>query len=372
MVEKELTVIEKRRGQRGLIPEKTVARFLISTSCRLVGEFATDELSINHAMPRERSQLMAQTQPGPFSRSYYIVSVTHEDHEDHGGVAFPNYLINAELIADLASVWFGKRFDVHGTLQEHGHFFIPALWAAQPVAYPDAGPFSCDPRKDLKINLAWNTFRPPFELFEKYSDGNSAIWAFWRATRFYARSLRSFDNGPEVAFFYLIAAIEMLAAEMDFADDQIFDPELLEILKRIREELHDGEAVEKVVRTRLYQLRRRVALCAVELTNDNFFEGSEAKLSIARLSKDDLFKRIKAAYDLRSQYAHTGADIGGWLNIFTANIEEICLGRPVMEDKKLAGLIVKAPTLAGLERLVRFMTLRFAHRKISTIHEGLV
>ena len=129
--------------------------------------------------------------------------------------------------------------------------------------------------------------------------------------------------------------------------------------------------VEKVVRTRLYQLRRRVALCAVELTNDNFFEGSEAKLSIARLSKDDLFKRIKAAYDLRSQYAHTGADIGGWLNILTADNEEIFLGRPVMEDKKLAGLIVKAPTLAGLERLVRFMTLRFAHRKISTIHEGL-
>ena len=352
----------------GLIPEKTVARFLISTPCRLLGEFSTDELSIDHAFPRDRPQLMAQTQSGPFSRSYYIVSVTHEEHDE---MAFSDYRINAELIADLASVWFGKRFDVHGTLQEHGHFFIPALWAAQPVAYPDGGPFSHNPRQDLKIPLKWDTFRQPFEVFEKYSHGNSVIGAFWRATRFYARALRSFDNGPEVAFFHLIAAIEMLATEMDFADDQIFDPELLEIFKRIREELHDGEAVEKVVRTRLYQLRRRVALCAVELTNDNFFEGSEAKQPIARLSKEDLFARIKAAYDLRSRYAHTGADIGGWLNILAAQNEEIHLGRPVMKDKKLAQLILKAPTLAGLERLVRFMTLRFAYLKISTIHEAL-
>ena len=352
----------------GLIPDKTVARFLISTPCRLLGEFSTDELSIDHAFPRDRPQLMAQTQSGPFSRSYYIVSVTHEEHDE---VAFPDYRINAELIADLASVWFGKRFDVHGTLQEHGHFFLPALWAAQPVAYPDGGPFSHNPRQDLKIPLKWDTFRQPFEVFEKYSHGNSVIGAFWRATRFYARALRSFDNGPEVAFFHLIAAIEMLATEMDFADDQIFDPELLEIFKRIREELHDGEAVEKVVRPRLYQLRRRVALCAVELTNDNFFEGSEAKQPIARLSKEDLFARIKAAYDLRSRYAHTGADIGGWLNILAGQNEELHLGRPVMKDKKLAQLILKAPTLAGLERLVRFMTLRFAYLKISTIHEAL-
>ena len=312
---------------------------------------------------------MAQTQSGPFSCSYYVVSVKREKHD--GGVAFPSYLIDAELIADLASVWFGKRFDVHGTLQEHGHFFIPALWANRPVAYPDAGPFSHKPRQDLKIAHKWDTFRQPFEFFEKYSHGNSVSRAFWRATRFYARALRSFDNDPEVAFFHLVAAIEMLAAGMDFAEDQIFDAETLEIFKCIREELRDGERVEKIIRKRLCQLRQKVSHCAVELTNDNFFDGSEAKHSAARLRKEDLLKRMKAAYDLRSKYAHTGADIGGWLTILVSYNEEIHLGRPVMEDRKLARLIVKAPTLVGLERLVRFMTLRFAHLKISAIHEDL-
>ena len=158
-----------------MIPEKTVARFLISTPCRLVGVFSTDELSIDQAFPRD-PRSMAQTQSGPFSCSYYVVSVKREKHD--GGVAFPSYLIDAELIADLASVWFGKRFDVHGTLQEHGHFFIPALWANRPVAYPDAGPFSHKPRQDLKIAHNWDTFRQPFEFFEKYSHGNSVSRGF--------------------------------------------------------------------------------------------------------------------------------------------------------------------------------------------------
>ncbi|MCY3775662.1 MAG: HEPN domain-containing protein [Candidatus Aminicenantes bacterium] len=286
-------------------------------------------------------------------------------------MGFPSYLINAELIADLASVWFGKRFDVHGPLQEHGNFCIPTFWGNQPVAHPNAGPFSHKPRQDLKIEPTWSEFGTPFELFSKYSDSDSVTGAFWRATRFYARALRSFDNDPEVAFFNLIVAIEMLAAGMDFAEDQIFDAEILEIFQRIREELCDGERVERIVRSWHYRVRRKVSLCAVELTNDNFFDGSEAEHPAGRLSKEDLFDRIKNAFDLRSKYAHAGADIGEWLNILADLNEEIQLGPPEMKDRKLANLIRKAPTLGGLERLVRFMTLRFAHKEISPVHEAL-
>ena len=351
--------------------EKTVSRYLISTPCRVVGEFSTDDVAIDHAWPHDPAQLTAQVHPGPFSRSYYVVSVTHEEHGKNDGVAFPRYLINAELIADLASVWFGKRFDVHGALQEHGRFGLPAIWANQPVAYPGAGPFNHKARKDLKIEPTWGDFGTPFEFFKKYRQDDSVIGAFWRATRFYARALRSFDNDPEVAFFHLIVAIEMLVAGMDFTEDQKFDAEILGILKRIREELRGGERVERKVRGRLYQLRRRVSHCAVELTNDNFFDGSEAKHPVGKLRKEDLLERMKAAYDLRSKYAHTGADIAGWLDIFTAYNEEIQLGKPVMENRKLARVIGGAPTLGGLERLVRFMTLRFGHLKISRLHDAL-
>ena len=184
-----------------MILETTVARYLISTPCRVVDVFLADEISIDHAWPRDHVQLTTQTQSGPFSHSYYVVSVTHEEHGEHDGVVIPSYLKTAAVIADLASIWFGKRFNVHGPLQEHGSFFIPALSANQPVAYSEAGPFNHEARQDLMIEPKWDTFGSPFELFKKYRQPDSEIKAFWRATRFYARAVRSFDSDPEVAFF---------------------------------------------------------------------------------------------------------------------------------------------------------------------------
>ena len=95
----------------------------------------------------------------------------------------------------------------------------------------------------------------------------------------------------------------MLAARMDFTEAQIFDTETLEILKCIREGLRDGEHVEKIVRNRLRQLQRKVSLCAIELTSENFFEGSGAKILAERLSKED---RLRS-----SEKLHTicGADM---------------------------------------------------------------
>jgi hypothetical protein len=297
--------------------------------------------------------------------------MSHKEHTEADGILFPSYLPTAELIAALASLWFGKRFDVQGPLQEHGSFRLPTPWANRPITYPAGGPFSHEPRKDLDIKLSWNTFDRPFEFFPQYLKGDSRISAFWRATRFYAQALRSFENDPEVAFFHFITAIEILAQQMQFTDDQKFDSDILQILTQIREGLPKGESVEKEIRSRLYQLKRKVSLCAVELTNDNFFKGSEADHPAGRLLKEELLGRMKFSYDLRSKYVHEGADIGGGVHNSPAFTQEIQMGRPVMEDKKLSRLLQKALTLAGLERLVRFMTLRFAHLKISPLHEAL-
>ena len=342
--------------------EKTVARYLISTPCRVVGEFSTDDIAIDHAWPRD---------PGSSSRRFYVVSVRHEEHTPAAGVVLPSYRINAELIAALASVWFGKRFDVHGPLQEHGHFSVPSLWTIQPIADPEATPFSPEPRKDLNIALSWSTFDRPFELFLRYPDGTSGISAFWRATRFYARALRALDNDPEVAFIHLVTGIEILAGRTKFEDDQKFDDTLRRMLTQIRQELADGERVENEIRSRLRQLTRKFSHCAVKFTNDNFFKGSEATHPAGRLLKEDLVDRMKSTYSLRSKYVHAGADIGGWLHSSSAFTQDIQMGRPLMEDQELARLIQKALTLAGLERLVRFMTLRFGHLKIFRVHDAL-
>ena len=354
-----------------LQPNSQIARFLISSPSKLTGTFSTEEIAIDHAFSKNRAQIVSQLHNSSFSRSYYVVSVAHE--EPTGTIALPPYLINAELITDLASLWFGKRFNVHGTLQEHGTFWLPPLWNLEPIEHPEAGPFHSQARRDLNIELSWNTFGKPMEFFARYDqdDEDVIVGAFWRAARFYARALRTIDADPEVSFFHLIVAIEMLANGSEFAEDELFDSDTLAILGSVRENLDDGEKVEKFIRSRLYQLRQKVALSAVSLTNERFFEGSEVEQDFGKLTKETLTRRVKAAYDLRGKYAHGGANFGAWLSLFASLGNEIHIGQPVIDDKELKDLVTKTPTWLGLERLVRYMALRFAHTKIGSIHDFL-
>jgi len=299
-----------------------------------------------------------------------VVSVGHE--EAGGSILFPEYLIYAELLSDLAAVWYGKRFDVHGKLQQHGGFFLPAMTQFGPTPHPEAGPFNHRSRKDLDIELNWDNFLTPFQLFVRYGEDeadDNLLGAFWNATRFYSRALRAFCNDPEVAFFHLIVSMEMLANAVEMTDEQMFGGDNLELLEKIRTQVGVNEAKE--VQKRFRQLRRRVAASAEILTNRHYFQGSEARHDFGRITEGDLSRRVKAAYDLRSKYAHGGARFGSWLQIFSGLEEEIQHGVPVIKDKELKKLITDAPTLIGLERLVRFMILRFGHTRILKIHSGL-
>lgn len=64
--------------------------------------------------------------------------------------------------------------------------------------------------------------------------------------------------------------------------------------------------------------------------------------------------RIKAAYDLRSMFLHTGKSHGGWVNTFQEMNSEIIVGDPVVADAELKKLIVRVPSLAGQERIVHY------------------
>jgi hypothetical protein len=85
-------------------------------------------------------QVRLQMHPGPYARTYFVLSLEHEPV----GETVVSYGYIADAIADLSSLWYGKRFDVHGTLQEHGnllcsHFPIRAdrtsrCWPLPPYA----------------------------------------------------------------------------------------------------------------------------------------------------------------------------------------------------------------------------------------------
>jgi len=356
-----------------------VNRFLISTPSRLVGELNTPTLRLQFMFPENPAEFETSLSAGPYSRDYCMISArTPDNSSEPGDFAVPtttlqneekiyHHNIVATMVTDLASIWFGKRFDYHGALFLHGVARLPDLSSSIPINHRDLAPYNHLLRSDLAIKLSLDSLTPVLcFLFKRQPEEELAT--FWTATRFYARALRAFDTDPEAAFFHLIVALEVIASKTSVPDDDLYDELAKEELEAIKI-LDDN--IQRRIRSRYYQLGRRVVYATEEFTNDVFFDGSQARQGM-RLNRNNLEKCVKAAYNLRSKYAHAGASFGIWLTGFRD--AEIQVGRPILPDsqeKELEEILANIPTFAGLERLVRFIILSFGHRRIEAIDERL-
>lgn len=351
---------------------KSRGRFLISTPSRLVGELERPGLHVDHAFPDllNMTEWQSQLSGGPYSRSYYVIS-TSVSNDEKDAMGQPVLKFHPQLITDLASVWFGKRFDPHGWTERHGSFWMPYGTELRPTRMSQLGPYNHQPRKDLGIALNWEQLSRPMTIFS-FTGLGDAVGAFWKASSFYARAVRTYEEDPEVAFLHLICALEIIASQLDSTEEELFDQQTLDDFAAIQECVPNGEAVATRFRSRMFQLRRRVGLAAVQLTNDSFFSGSECAHGAFALTKDRLCDAVQAAYNVRSRYLHRGATFSIWLDPLPMQ-NEMQVGKPVLAESEedLAKLLSKIPTFLGLERLVRFMLLRFAHLKITPLHEGL-
>lgn len=353
-------------------PDKNVGRFLISTPSKVVGEFEHPGVLVTHAFPNllGKTPWSYQLSENPYSRSYFVVSTPVKTYKEKGSIKVePEF--DPSLIVVLASIWFGKRFDMHGWIQREGVSFMPYGTELMPTRIPEVGTCNHKPRKDLEVSLDLGKLSVMVKL-AGLNEPSSSLGVFWKAANFYTRALRAYENDSEVAFLHLISAIEVLASDLSFSEDKLYDPQTVDDLRRISKELTEGKAIAERVKSRLLQIRRKVVLSAEELTNDAFFAGSESGHKAFALTKENLAIAVQAAYDVRSSYVHGGARFSVWLDPLVMQ-NEIQVGEPVLpeSEEELAKLLAKIPTFLGLERLVRFMTLRFAHLKVRWLHPRL-
>ena len=362
--------------------DSSIMRFLISTPSRLVGQLDTPDLYLQIVFPTRRPDLKTWTTAGPHSRSYYLLSINApDDPSAPESFAVPAttlsnettvYALGAvgEMLTDLASVWFGKRFDYHGAIARDSIAQLPILGSISPVSHYNLAPFNHQPRSDLSIDLNVLALKPILCFLYKRQP-EEELSAFWAATRFYARALRTFENDPEVAFFNFIVALEIIASQIDVPYDDLYDEQARKDLRLVEQGM--GRKLANRVRQRYFQLSRRVVYTAKSLVNETFFAHSQAEPECCRLSRDNLETCVKAAYTLRSKYAHRGVPFGIWLRHAAIPTAEIQIGRPVLPDsqKSYEETLSRIPTFTGLERLVRFVIMRFAHLRIESIHDDL-
>lgn len=343
-----------------LRPDETIQKSFISTTSRLYGEFESKHLVVMHAWsfggPVDRG--FAE---GAASRNVFVMSFRTEPYERGIGAAIPNYAHFSRVVAASLSVLFGKRFDDHGMLQNSGMHHAPDFSQVETLCAHWLPHNSHRPRVDMDVplNLA------AIDRIEALLDGTELDSrfekAFHAAASFYSQALQTAAHAPEVAFIHLITAGEVIANFQSPTGADLLDEEARMLLEKVAQLGADGGELARRLAGRFRSVKRKFVVTLLSLVDDSFFERSEAKETYERFAAGDFEKRLAAAYDLRSRYVHTGTNFGPYIDgLVPGGNAEIRWAHPVTGDKALDKALALAPTLVGLERLIRYCLLRLA------------
>jgi len=125
--------------------------------------------------------------------------------------------------------------------------------------------------------------------------------------------------------------------------------------------MKNGDKVVRQLQSKMRQIKRRYILTLTRLLTDSFFAVSECTETYGQMRKDDIEKRLKAAYDLRSLYVHTGINFGHWTHPSGGILNEVPLGSPMVDNEAFKEAMEWAPPFFGLERIMRYCLARFLH-----------
>lgn len=354
------------RDPSSLAPDPLVQRVLISGACQFSGEYAAPGVSLHHASPRPRADGRPTAGWGPGTRGAFVLSFLAPVPDRAAGVVIPEYDAGGDHLVMLMALLYGKRFDAHGALVNCGFFGLPDLESFhRPI--DRRLPFHSDkPRRDLPCELSLahiGRFAPMF-AYEGEPDAAMAasMTAFIAAGKAYLRAVQICEDDPENAYLGLITAGEIISNQLMADKDVPLDEEMLKLVERVRE-LPDSDGLVASIRRRLFQVKRKFLDAICGLIEQSFYSGSDSEREFGKLQEVDLRRRLGCAYDLRSQYVHSGASFGPWIHPSRTGCDEVQLGRLNVRGGAFAKALALAPTLIGLERIMRHALLQFATRR---------
>jgi hypothetical protein len=346
---------------------QVIHKGLLSSPARFVGAYDDPSIVLTHAWPALSDPTTWAAKAGNHgenSRHYFVLAFETEPQEVAAGVVVADWTWVLRRATIALSVFFGKLFDAHGLIEGGGLFHVPEMKASI-TPFPNFPPYNDEPRVDVstQLNFANCVWLPRWLMCE-----SDAMRAVNRAGKYYVRALRSFGHDVTSAYVDLVMAGEILTDRHVMTDDQLYDNDLKAVLAKL------SEKDAKLIKKRLFQVRRKFSAGLRSHLNAGFFERTESKGPFGdavRLKAIDIEKRLKAAYDVRSQYVHTGRDLGGHPHSMSDFRNELQIGRPVTDSEQLDDALAVAPTFIGLERVVRFGLLRVANRELGTLHPDL-
>ncbi len=344
-----------------LKPDKTVQKILISTTSRMTGGYEGEGLVITHAWPSVYdSSATARMLETPLSRSGLMITFEIPS-EERPSIIVPNYTPTGENICAYLSVLFGKRFDCHGLVEANGYYQIPDLTAYSRI---------CDPELPFNSHQERSCFPVPLEIsqissIERVFVTDSTIDETIRskleaACKFYMQALQNAEHDPEVAYLHLITAGEIISSFFPYSKEEILDQRTIEDLHIVENKIEEGDKIAKRISERLTIVKRSFVKSLCSLLDDSFYVMAESEKKIVHFQSENIEKNIGAAYDLRSNYVHSGVSFGRLIRP-SRDHSDLQSDKLVVEtaDREFAKTLKKAPKFAGLERLIRYCMLKF-------------
>jgi hypothetical protein len=348
-------------------PSPTVCKGLFSSPSRFVGAYEDDSLLIDHAWPALSDPMASVQKMGEhsaMSRHHFVLGFRVPAQRVAVGVRLDDWSHVVDLATVALATYFGKPFEGHGLIESGLGFHLPRL-SASVTPYPSFPTYNDEPRVD--VGFALNFERSDW-LIRWLTSDTDTMRAVSSAGKYYLRALRTFGYDATSAYVDLVMAGEILSDRYVMTDEARYDAALLAVFGKL------DTADANLVKGRLFQVRRKFAAGLASKLNKGFFARTEAKPSfapIASLKESEIEKRLKAAYDVRSQYVHTGRTFGLTFHSMSDLRNEIQIGKPITGSPKLDKALALAPTFLGLERVIRFGLLRTARDEIGLAHPDL-
>lgn len=358
-------------------PDKYGFTLILSSPAHFIAEFESERFRLTHAWPTFGAGAHAFDPFSRYSRNFFALTFTERERspQEEQKRMPPAYSFVGDYFCVFLSLYFGKRFENHGFLLDHGHYTLPNIQAPRPRKQSELA-FSSNPRKDLNIELSFEQaavlipiLDRVFEVVDGADTISDDINTAYTAGRFYQQALQLYEDDAELSFLSLVNAGEVLVSSVIFNEDELKDEQTDTMLVEIEEKLTSDTAT-KLKKMLFGQISRRFRVGLAKLLNETFYNGSECTNDFLKLKPESILKHLKAAYAVRSQFLHSGTRFGQWVLSLEGG-SEIMVGVPAYGSSDWKKLISNIPTLYGLERVIRFCLLRFIHQRISRIHSLL-
>lgn len=266
-------------------PRSDITKFLISTPAKFSGACKSESYYLMEAYDNHRKIPYSVRSDERIFRQYLELAVETPEY-DGNSIEIPNYTHISDNFCIALSVLFGKRFDSHGLLQQHGRGYVPVVEGGNSIYNKHLCFNSLESRSNYGVSLDLSHFEKIQKvLFEQEEGLKSAQETFFYAGRFYAQSLRQVEVSPEIAFLSLITVGETLSLYFKYPAKDLMDEGTRKLLEELREMGDLGENLAKRVENKIKGVSEAFCRYLLECLDDDFLKNLRQKIHLNRLKK---------------------------------------------------------------------------------------